>query len=170
MAQPGRRSQIVTHRGPTFDLFGGRGRLLVLLAAVLFVIWLARGVLGPFIVAAVLAYAFSPIVSAVQDRSHLPRALVIGVGYVLVLGLLAVLAFVAAERAGSELNYLTSGGPDVIATALRKIFGDQIVIAGMTYRTGDIAGQIRSALLGMFRTPSDAFHMAEPWTWASRRS
>jgi predicted PurR-regulated permease PerM len=147
--------------GPTVSLFGGRGRLLALGAVVLFVLWLARGVIGPFVVAAVLAYAFSPIVSAVEDRTHAPRALVIAVGYVLILGLLSILAVVAAERAGSEIQYLTSGGPDIIATALRKVFGDQLVLFGVTYNVGDLAGQIRLAMLGLIRTPSDAIHMAE---------
>jgi predicted PurR-regulated permease PerM len=161
MAQSGGRNHIVTHGGPTLDLFGGRGRLLALLAAAAFIVWLARDVLGPFIVAAVLAYAFSPIVSTVEDRTRLPRALVIVIGYIVVIGGLVILAIVAAERAGSELSNLTSGGPDVIATALQKIFGDQIVIAGTTYQTADIAAQMRSALLGLFRTPSDALHVAE---------
>lgn len=147
--------------GPTFSLFGGRGRLLVLGAAVLVVLWLARGIVGPFVVAAILAYAFSPVVSAVQERTHAPRALIVGVGYVLVLGLIAALAVVAAERAGSELQYLSSGGPDVIATALRKLFGDRLVLAGQTYQTADLAAQIRESLLGLIRTPSDAIHMAE---------
>lgn len=149
------------YSGPTVSLFGGRGRLLVLLAAVLFVLWLARGVIGPFVVAAVLAYAFSPLISTVEDRTHWPRVIIVAVGYALALTLLGLLAVFIARRAGSEINYLTSGGPDIIATALRKIFGDQIVIAGITYNTADIAAQIRESLLGMFRTPSDAFRMAE---------
>jgi predicted PurR-regulated permease PerM len=145
----------------THSLFGGRGRLLALGAAVLVVLWLARGIIGPFVVAAVLAYAFSPVVSAVEERTHAPRALIVVVGYVLVLGLIAALAVVAAERAGSELQYLSSGGPDVIATALRKLFGDRLVVAGQTYQTADLAAQIRDSLLGLIRTPSDAIHMAE---------
>ena len=146
---------------PTLNLFGGRGRLLALGAAVLVVLWLARGIIGPFVVAAVLAYAFSPVVSAVEEKTHAPRALIVVVGYVLVLGLMAALAVVAAERAGSELRYLSSGGPDVIATALRKLFGDRLVVAGQTYQTADLAAQIRDSLLGLIRSPSDAIHMAE---------
>ncbi len=147
--------------GPILSLFGGRGRLLALGAAMLVVLWLARGIIGPFVVAAVLAYAFSPIVSAVAEKTHAPRALIVGVGFVLVLGLIAALAVIAAERAGSELQYLSSGGSDVIATALRKLFGDQLVVAGQTYQTADLAAQIRASLLGMIQTPSDAIHMAE---------
>jgi predicted PurR-regulated permease PerM len=141
--------------------FGGRGRLLALGIAVLFVLWLARGIIGPFVFAAVLAYAFSPVVSAIEERTRAPRAMIIGVGYVLVLGAIALVAVVAAERAGAEIRYLSSGGPDVIATAMRKIFGDQVVIAGMTYNVSDIAAQIRGSLFGMIQTPSNAIYMAE---------
>jgi predicted PurR-regulated permease PerM len=147
--------------GPPTGLFGGRGRLLALGAAVLFVLWLARGIIGPFVVAAVLAYAFSPVVSAVEEKTRAPRALIIVAGYVLVLGMLAVVAAVAAERAASEIRDLSSGGPDVIATTLRKILGDRVVIAGITYKVDDIAAQIRDSLFGLIRTPSDAIHMAE---------
>src|SRR5512136_2177197 len=77
-------------------------RLLVLALGVLAVLWLARGIIGPFVVAAVLAYAFSPVVSSVQSRTRLPRVVVVGLGYVVFLAAVGALAFVAAERAGSE--------------------------------------------------------------------
>lgn len=138
-----------------------RGRFLGLAAAVLVVLWLARGVIGPFVVAAVLAYAFSPVVWAVQTRTRLPRVVVIAIGYVLVLGAIVGLAILAAERAGMELRDLSSGGPDVIETALRKVVGDNLAIAGQTVPVSDLAAQIRESLLGLVRTPSDAIHMAE---------
>lgn len=138
-----------------------RSRLLVLAAAVLFVLWLARGIIGPFVVAAVLAYAFSPVVSAVQNRTRLPRALIIGVGYLLFLVAMAGLAVLAAERAGSELRDLSSGGQDVIGSALHKLFGDTLTIAGQQLVVRDLAAQIRSSLLGLVGSPSSAVEMAE---------
>ncbi len=160
MAAPaGPKGGLSSPAAPTF--LAGYGRLLFLLAAALFVLWLARGIIGPFVLAAVAAYAFSPIVSAVEERTHWPRILVVGLGYVLVLGLVGVLAIVAAERAGSELNTLSSGGPDVIATALKKLLGDQFMVAGNSYNTAEVARQIRDSLLGMVRTPTDAIHAAE---------
>jgi predicted PurR-regulated permease PerM len=140
---------------------GGRGRLVVLGVATLIVLWLARGIIGPFVVAAVLAYAFSPVVSAVEDRTHAPRAVVVIAGYLAVLGVFAVAAVLVAERAASEIHELSSGGPDVIASALQKVFGSQVVIAGTTYNVNDVAAQIRASLFGLVRTPSDAFHVAE---------
>ena len=136
-------------------------RLLVLAIGVGIVLWLARDIIGPFIVAGVLAYAFSPVVSVVQNRTHLPRAVVIGLGYVLFLGTLAVLAYVAAERAGRELTELSSGGRDIIGSALHKLLGNSVVIAGSTYNVDDLAKQIRTAFLGLINSPSSAVQMAE---------
>jgi predicted PurR-regulated permease PerM len=136
-------------------------RLLVLALSVVVVLWLARGIIGPFVVAGVLAYAFSPVVSGVERRTHLPRIVVVGLGYVLFFGLVSVLAYVAAERAGKELTELSSGGHDVISSALHKLLGNSVVIAGNTYNVEDLARQIRGAFLGLVNSPTSAVQMAE---------
>ncbi|MGA2513265.1 MAG: AI-2E family transporter [Candidatus Limnocylindrales bacterium] len=136
-------------------------RLLVLAIAVAVILWLARGIIGPFIVAGMLAYAFSPVVSGVQSRTGLPRAAIIAIGYVLVLGVAAVLAFIAAERAGKELIDLSSGGRDIFSTALHKLLGNSVVIAGNSYSVDDLATQIRQAFLGLINSPSSAVQAAE---------
>jgi predicted PurR-regulated permease PerM len=145
----------------SFTFSRRRFRLLLLLAAVGLVLWLARGVVGPFVVAAVLAYAFAPVVSAVQQRTGWPRALVIGLGYGLVLIVLGVLAFVAAERAGAEWRELSTGKQDIVYSALHKLLGNTVVFAGNTYSVVELAAQLRKAILGVLSTPTDAVHMAE---------
>jgi predicted PurR-regulated permease PerM len=136
-------------------------RLLVLAAFAVALLWLARGVVGPFIVAGVLAYAFSPVVSAVQRRTRLPRAAVIAIGYLLLLAAVGALAFVAADKAAKELTDLSSGGGDVIGSALHKLFGNTIVIAGNGYSVDSLASQIRQAFLGFIDSPSSAVQAAE---------
>jgi predicted PurR-regulated permease PerM len=136
-------------------------RLAALAAAIVLLLWLARGIIGPFVVAGVLAYAFSPVVTSIQSRTRLPRAAVIGIGYLLFLAVLGGLAFIAAERAGSELADLSSGGHDVISSAMHKLFGDTVVIVGNTFSVDELAKQIKQAFLGMATSPSDAVHMAE---------
>jgi len=136
-------------------------RLAVLAAAVILLLWLARGIIGPFVVAGILAYAFSPVVTGVQSRTRLPRPVVIGIGYVLVLAVLGGLAFVAAERVGKELTDLSSGGHDVISSAMHKLFGDTVVIVGNTFSVDDLARQIKDSFLGLINSPADAVHMAE---------
>jgi predicted PurR-regulated permease PerM len=74
---------------------------------------------------------------------------------------IALVAVVVAARADEEIRHLTSGGSDVIATAMRKIFGDHVVVAGMTYNVSDVAAQIRDSLFGMIQTPSNAIYVAE---------
>jgi predicted PurR-regulated permease PerM len=142
----------------SFMGIGGRGRLIALGLAMLGVLWLARGIVGPFVVAAVLAYAFSPVVTAAQVRTGLPRALVIAIGYVIVLGVLAALALVAANRIDSELRELSAGGNDVIASALHKLFGNSVDIAGQQIKMDDLAAELKGQLHGL--SPSDALHMA----------
>jgi predicted PurR-regulated permease PerM len=136
-------------------------RLLVLAAAVVFLLWLARGVIGPFVVAGVLAYAFSPVVSGIHSRTRLPRAAIIGLGYVLLFAVLGVLAYVAADRAGKELTELSSGGHDIVGSALHKLLGDTIVVAGNRYSVDDLATQIRGVFLGFVNSPSNAVQAAE---------
>ena len=138
-----------------------RLRLLALLVVTGAILWLARGVIGPFVVAAVLAYAFAPIVSGVQQRTGLPRGVVIGIGYALAILAIGLLAYLAAERAGAELRDLSSGRQDVVYNALHKLFGDTLVVAGNTYSVAELSTQIRKAILGLFSTPTDAVHMAE---------
>jgi predicted PurR-regulated permease PerM len=136
-------------------------RLLVLAAAVLFVLWLARGIIGPFVVAGVLAYAFSPIVSGIHSRTRLPRVAIIGIGYVLFFAGVGVLAYLAADRAGKELSDLSSGGHDIISSALHKLLGDTVVVAGNSYSVDDLARQIRDTFLGFVNSPSNAVQAAE---------
>ena len=136
-------------------------RLLVLAAFVIVLLWLARGIIGPFVVAGVLAYAFSPVVSAVHSRTRLPRVAVIATGYLLFLVAAGVLVFVAADKAGKELTDLSSGGHDIISSALHKLFGDTIVVAGNYYSVETLATQIRQAVFGLFDSPSSAVQAAE---------
>ncbi len=136
-------------------------RLLVLAAAIVVVLWLARGIIGPFVVAAVVAYAFSPVISAVQTRTRLPRVAVVGLGYLVVLAIVVVFAVLAAQKAGQELTDLTSGGRDPISSALHKLLGNQVVVAGNVLNTEALSIQIRQAFLGTFSTPSSAVLAAE---------
>src|SRR5664280_1836637 len=136
-------------------------RLAALAVAVVFLLWLARGIIGPFVVAGVLAYAFSPVVSGVQSRTRLPRAAVIGIGYVLVLAVLGGLGFIAAERLNRELTALSSGGHDVIGSGMHKLFGDTVVVFGNTLSVADLSRQIKESLVGLVNSPSSAVQVAE---------
>src|SRR6187549_3717828 len=62
--------------------------LLAIVAAV--ILYIARRVLGPFVIAAIFAYIFSPIIDNIQERLKWPRGLVVALFYVIVLGALGI--------------------------------------------------------------------------------
>ena len=136
-------------------------RPLLLLGAVLFILWLARAVIGPFVIAAVLAYAFSPLVGAAVARTGWPRLVIVGLGFAGALGLLAAGFAVVAGPLVAELQLLASGGPDSLAVALRQFVGaDTIAIGDTRIAVVDLARELQSSLTSLISTPGDAVHLA----------
>src|SRR5258706_14577901 len=82
-----------------------RGPFVWLVIAAVVVLWLARDVLGPFIVAAVVAYAFSPLVAAGQ-RTGWPRVAVVGLGYAIAVAIIAPVVYLLAGRIAHEISML----------------------------------------------------------------
>jgi predicted PurR-regulated permease PerM len=137
-----------------------RAFVVVLVAAVL-ILWFARGVLGPFIVAAVLAYAFSPLVTAAERRTGRPRVLIVAVGYTVAVLVVGVLVALLASRIVGEIRLLTASGPDSLATTLRSLVGgDTIDFAGQRIAVADLAREIQSRFAGIMASPGDAVHLA----------
>ncbi len=138
-----------------------RAPFAVLLLAAIVILWISRGVLGPFIVAAVIAYAFSPLVTAGQRRLGWPRAAVVGLGYAIAAVLVAVVAVLLAGRVARELELLAGSGPDSLARTLRLLVGtDVLVIGGQQILVADIAHEIQARIAGLVSSPSDALHLA----------
>jgi len=69
----------------------------MLLVVLLVFIYQARTVIGPFIIAGILAYIFTGVVSVVQERVRWPRVLVAGLLYLLVLAALGALIYFGAR-------------------------------------------------------------------------
>jgi predicted PurR-regulated permease PerM len=144
---------------------GGRRRdrspFAWLLVAALIVLWLARDVLGPFIVAAVAAYAFSPVVTAAQRRTGWSRGVVVAIGYVVLVVVLVLLGWLLAGRIGQEIALLAASGPDSLATLLRQVVGsDTLQVGGQQIAIADIAREIQARITGLFASPGDAAHLA----------
>ena len=132
----------------------------VLVAVVLVVAWVGRAVLGPFIVAAVIAYAFSPLVSAGQRRLGWPRPLIVALGYVVALIALGGAIYFLAGQAVSELEMLTRGGSSALAETLRQLIGsDTIALGTQTISVTTLAIQIQDSLTHLLG-PGDALHIA----------
>lgn len=143
--------------GPARD----RAPFVGLLLVAILVLWVSRAVLGPFIVAAVIAYAFSPLVSAGEHRTGWPRIAVVGIGYAIAVALIALVVFLLAGRIAAEVHMLVDGGPDALATTLRQLLGtDAIEIGGQRILVADIAREIQARALGLMASPGDALHVA----------
>jgi predicted PurR-regulated permease PerM len=124
------------------------------------VAWIGRAVLGPFIVAAVVAYAFSPLVSTAERRLGWPRPLIVAIGYLIALLALGVGGYLLAGQAVRELELLARGGPDALAATIRQVIGsDTLVIGTQTITATAIALQIQDAISHLVG-PSDAIHVA----------
>ncbi len=137
------------------------GPWVVLALATLVVLWLARDVLGPFVVGAVIAYAFGPPVTVAQRRTGWPRIAVVGIGYIVSLAIIIILAALLADQAVREFGTLATGGPDALATTLRSLVGaDSINLAGQTFSISEIAQAAEDQIAGLFASPGDALHLA----------
>jgi predicted PurR-regulated permease PerM len=148
---------------PGSELIGPRrrGPFAVLLLAALAILWVSRGVLGPFIVAAVLAYAFSPLVSAGERRLGWPRIAVVALGYAIAAVVIGSLAVLLGGRIVHELELLAGSGPDSLAKTLRDLVGsDVLVIGGQQIQVADIAREIQARVAGLVTSPGDAIHLA----------
>lgn len=148
---------------------GGRGpfaqpaerRLLALVLAALVILWLARDVLGPFVVAGLLAYAFSPLVAAGSRRTGLPRPAVALAGYLVGLTLLGVATWVIGGRLVAEVEEFAAGGPDSLAATLTGLLGGpELKIGSQHVAVADVAAQFEAALGGLVASPGDALHLA----------
>ncbi|MEO5941234.1 MAG: AI-2E family transporter [Candidatus Limnocylindrales bacterium] len=158
---PPHQAVVVPPVAVAVDARRDRAPFAVLLLAALGILWVSRGVLGPFIVAAVIAYAFSPLVSAGQRRLGWPRIAVAGLGYAIAAAIIAIVATLLAGRIAEEIHLLAGSGPDSLAKALRDLVGsDVVVIGGQQIAVADIAREIQSRVAGLVASPGDALHIA----------
>src|SRR5690242_13131114 len=125
-----------------------RRPFLALLIGAAVILWLAREVIGPFVVAAVLAYAFAPLVARAQERTGWSRIAIVAIAFAVVVVILGVLAVVLVGRIANEVTLLAASGPDSLATLLREVVGsDSVVIGGQTIAVADIARELQARLL-----------------------
>ena len=137
-------------------------RLLLLAGAALLLLWLAQSVLGPFVVAGLLAYAFSPIVRAAERRTGLPRVAVVGLGYLAALAVLGAGLWAVAGRLTAELQEFTTGGSDALTADLVTLLGGSTLHLGnQQVGVAEIAGQLERAAAGLLGSPTSALQLAQ---------
>ena len=140
---------------PRFHMPSRRVIFLALALAALF--WFARPVMLPFIVGAIVAYAFSPAIDTLQARTGRSRLVVVTVAYVLGLLVIAGIAIAVAGPVSREIALLIRSGPDALTTAIHQVLGsDSITIGDRTFTVEEIAVQAQAAIDGFLQTPEGA--------------
>jgi predicted PurR-regulated permease PerM len=138
-----------------------RAPFIWLVVGAAIVLWLGRDILAPFILAAVLAYAFSPLVGRAVVRTGWPRVVVVGIAFVVVIALLIVAVVLLAGRIANEVTLLAASGPDSLAALLRDLVGrDTIDIGGQQIAVADIARELQKRLGDLVSSPGDAAQVA----------
>jgi predicted PurR-regulated permease PerM len=134
------------------------------LPALLFVLilFLARPVLTPFIIAAVLAYVFSPLIDELQERTRLPRPAVVVAIYVLLVAALALTIWFVETRLVREVRTLSAVGPNLVDIAVTRLLGtESFQFLGQHVDTHLLAEWVNDRLIDMVGNPTDALHVAE---------
>jgi len=137
-------------------------RVIVLGLFLVAVFWFARPVILPFVVGALIAYAFSPFIDAVQARTRRSRLLIVAATYGTGLLIVAIVVIALAGPVSREATLLIRSGPDAVETALRQVLGsDSLTIGDRTFTVEELATQLQTAVNAFLQTPEGALRAAE---------
>jgi predicted PurR-regulated permease PerM len=129
----------------------------VALAALIALLWVARGVLPPFIIAGILAYVLSPLVDELAARSAAPRPLVALGVFALFLIAAGGLAWLAGARLNAELRAIEREGPSIIQSVVDRLTGGQSLdLFGQSITSRELGRRVELALQDELGTPSQA--------------
>jgi predicted PurR-regulated permease PerM len=138
-------------------IFGASVSKWLVLAALIALLWVARGVLAPFIIAAILAYVLNPVVDELTERSQAPRRLIAFGVFVVVLLVVGGLLWIAGARLNAELRALEREGPSIIESVVDKLTGGaNIDLLGQSMSSRDLGRRLDVALRDELGTPSQA--------------
>ena len=128
---------------------------------IILLLYMARRVLGPFVLACVLAYIFSMVIDNIQERLRWPRALIVSLLYVLVLGVLGVGLYFGAEALFRQTREFIVGGPDILERGLTQIMGGATYqFGGQTFDAHRLAQLVNAGLRSYFGDAGGAVHFA----------
>jgi len=145
---------------PRFQIPSRRVVFLALALVALF--WFARPVMLPFVVGAIVAYAFSPAIDSLQARTGRSRLLVVVMSYAAGLLVVAAIAIAFAGPVSREASLLIRSGPDALTTAIHQVLGaDSLTIGDRTFTVEEISLQAKAALDAFLQTPEGALLAAQ---------
>jgi len=111
---------------------------------------MARRVLGPFVIAGMLAYIFSMVVDQIQERLHWPRALAVTGLYVIFLGALGILLYFGVETLYQQTRAFLSDGPRILEDTFSKILPAGFTFGGQTLDAHTLAQRVNDGLANYF--------------------
>lgn len=122
-----------------------------LVAAILFGVWLARGVVPIAAFAGLVAFLVAPAIRWMSERLHLPRPLALLVTYAVVLFVLLVIGFLVAKAVAGSIDEIR---PDETWDSLRRTVLDwltgirHVSILGLDIDLSQVVDPIRENLSG----------------------
>ena len=135
-------------------------RLIIPLAIICLIAYLATSVLAPFVVAGILAYIFSPLIDRLEERTSLPRVLLVVIFALLVVSALAGTVWFVETRLANEIRALRAAGPDIVHGAFVRLVGSETVdVFGQTVDLRTLAQWTRDQTNAALGRPSDALHL-----------
>jgi predicted PurR-regulated permease PerM len=135
---------------------------LFIIATLVVVGYLARPVLSPFVIGALLAYILSPVADRIQRRLQTRRVYIVAAMYIIMLSLLGVGVWALGLRVVSEVRLLSRAGPDLVDAAFIRLLGSQpIDIVGQVIDPHAVAAWTNQRLTEIAGEPVGAIHAAE---------
>lgn len=124
-------------------------------------LYMVRGILTPFVLAAVLAYLLSPVVTWAHTRRKVPRPLAIATLFLVGLGPLTALFWVLEPALVRETRALIENAPEILVNSLSQLFGGEAAqLLGVTIRADALTQSLLDAFQGALGTPAEALHVA----------
>jgi predicted PurR-regulated permease PerM len=138
-------------------VFGTSVSKWVALGALVALLWVARGVLPPFIVAGILAYILSPLVDELAARTNVKRPLVaLGVFAAVLAATIGLFALIGT-RLNAELRDIAREGPSIIESVVNHLTGGQnLELFGQTISSRELGRRLDIALRDELGTPTQA--------------
>src|SRR5438874_1749599 len=74
----------------------------------LWILYVARGIMTPFILAAIFAYIFNPTVNFFSKKIKLPRVVSVIIVYLILISIIIALSIITSQRVLAESSEITN--------------------------------------------------------------
>jgi predicted PurR-regulated permease PerM len=157
-----RRSQDAGGRAAGSDLPGLTSMTLIAaIAAAAVFVYLLRGVLLPFVVAGIVAYVFTPLVTWLSKTTSLPRWLFALAILIMLIGVAAIFGFLAAPPLFRESLVVGGNLRGAVEILVRKVIGDNgVKLFGASVDASSIAAYAVNGVREWFGAGSRVFELS----------